>query len=178
MKEKLPAQYHGALDTQVCYLPTSKDETDSEQSLLRYGDLHSAAKELMLLYNHSFGLVLPNLNHPLFLIRYIRDLALPRESKTEPEDSEVTDTKTSRYLQRRPFNSENPINQLFFPTSSRQAPHHLLPRSPAHGPRNRSRKALPPLRPPPPLLHLPNRPRHLPDRLGSLVLPPPKVHQT
>jgi len=34
------------------------------------------------LYNHSFGLVLPNLNHPLFLIRYVRDLALPREFET------------------------------------------------------------------------------------------------
>lgn len=60
----------------------SKDDTDSEKSLLRYGDLHSTAQELMLLYNHSFGLVLANLNHPLFLIRYVRDLALPRKFGT------------------------------------------------------------------------------------------------
>jgi hypothetical protein len=82
MKEKLPGQYRGALGTQVCNLYMSKDNTDKDQSPLRCGDLRSAAQELMLLYNHSFGLVLPDLNHPLFLIRYIRDLALPRKSET------------------------------------------------------------------------------------------------
>ena len=47
------------------------------QSLLNPDDLRKSVIGLCLLYNYNFQLVLPALNQPLFLFRYIRDLALP-----------------------------------------------------------------------------------------------------
>ena len=81
MKEKLPGHYRGALDTQVWFLRIFKHFADGEKSLLRPDDLRRAVQELVLLYDHSFGLVLPDLNHPWFLFRYVRDLGLPRKYK-------------------------------------------------------------------------------------------------
>lgn len=81
MLDKLPAQYHGALDTQV-RMNLKNLETrlaKMEKFLLEPDDLREAIQELVLVYNHSFGLKLPDLNHPLFLFRYVRELALPRE---------------------------------------------------------------------------------------------------
>ena len=52
------------------------------QSLLHADNLRKSVIHLCLLFDHSFELVLPPLNHPLFLFRYLRDLALPRMSIT------------------------------------------------------------------------------------------------
>ncbi|KAL8761489.1 MAG: hypothetical protein Q9184_002399 [Pyrenodesmia sp. 2 TL-2023] len=65
MKEKLPAQYLEALDT---------------QSILEVDDIRKAVQELSLFYNQDvIKLTMPAINHPLLLFRYIRDLALPLE---------------------------------------------------------------------------------------------------
>ncbi|KAI4117473.1 MAG: hypothetical protein LQ345_002287 [Seirophora villosa] len=62
MREKLPARYLAALDT---------------QSILEPDDLRKTVHELSLLYSDPIGLILPALNYPLLLFKHIRDLALP-----------------------------------------------------------------------------------------------------
>ncbi|KAL9058873.1 MAG: hypothetical protein Q9206_001727 [Seirophora lacunosa] len=62
MREKLPARYLAALDT---------------QSILEPDDLRKTVHELSLLYSDPIGLTLPALNYPLLLFKHIRDLALP-----------------------------------------------------------------------------------------------------
>ncbi|KAI4202247.1 MAG: hypothetical protein LQ350_002631 [Teloschistes chrysophthalmus] len=62
MKDKLPATYLVALDT---------------QAILKPDDIRKTVHELAVLYNHHFQVTLPILNHPLLLFKHIRDLALP-----------------------------------------------------------------------------------------------------
>ncbi|KAL9581434.1 MAG: hypothetical protein Q9212_003898 [Teloschistes hypoglaucus] len=62
MKDKLPATYLAALDT---------------QAILKADDIRKTVHELTVLYNHHFQVTLPVLNHPLLLFKHIRDLALP-----------------------------------------------------------------------------------------------------
>lgn len=82
MKNKLPAHYIAALDTQVASVSIRTTRANKIQSLLHADNLRQSVIHLCLLFNYSFELVLPPLNHPLFLFRYIRDLALPRTSIT------------------------------------------------------------------------------------------------
>ncbi|KAL8974578.1 MAG: hypothetical protein Q9197_001199 [Variospora fuerteventurae] len=62
MREKLPARYLAALDS---------------QSILEPDDLRKTVHELSLFYSDPIGLTLPALNYPLLLFKHIRDLALP-----------------------------------------------------------------------------------------------------
>lgn len=64
MKERLPAQYHAALDP---------------RSLLKPDRLQNAVINLDIAYSRDFGVVFPSLNHPLLLLRYMKELALPLE---------------------------------------------------------------------------------------------------
>lgn len=64
MKDKLPATYLMALDT---------------QSVLEADDFRKAVHELSLFYSEHFEMAFPVLNHPLLLFKHIRALALPLE---------------------------------------------------------------------------------------------------
>ncbi|ERF76384.1 hypothetical protein EPUS_07092 [Endocarpon pusillum Z07020] len=64
IQEKLPGEYHKALDTTVMLQPQ---------------DLHGAVSDLGNLYYRAFGLLLPPLNYEILLYRYITYLALPLE---------------------------------------------------------------------------------------------------
>jgi len=64
MKERLPGEYHAALDT---------------TSVLRADELQAAVYNIAALYSTSFGMVIPPLNHTLLLLFYIHSLALPLE---------------------------------------------------------------------------------------------------
>lgn len=66
MKVRLPGSYQRAL----------KVKTAS----FRGGELHQAVLELILEYHSNYGMVFPPLNHPLLLLRYLRELALPGKS--------------------------------------------------------------------------------------------------
>ena len=62
IKGKLPAEYFNALDT---------------TTTLELDQLRSVVNDLVRFYSHHFGLILPRLNAPLLLFKYIRSLALP-----------------------------------------------------------------------------------------------------
>ncbi|KAF7509431.1 hypothetical protein GJ744_007994 [Endocarpon pusillum] len=64
IREKLPGEYHEALDTTVMLQPQ---------------DLHGAVSDLGSLYHRAFGLSLPPLNYEILLYKYITYLALPLE---------------------------------------------------------------------------------------------------
>ena len=64
LKQKLPGEYEHALDT------TSPLEAD---------DVRQNIHQQCLLYEQSFGLVLPPLNTNLLLLKYMKTLALPRK---------------------------------------------------------------------------------------------------
>lgn len=64
MRQKLPGSYHHVLE------PTG---------LLSGDALHHAFTEVILYYRTQFGMVVPPLNYPLLLFRYIKTLALPLE---------------------------------------------------------------------------------------------------
>lgn len=64
MKDRLPAEYHHALDT---------------TRILEADDLQLAVLHVAKMFNVSFGMVLPPLNDKVMLLSHIRTLALPIE---------------------------------------------------------------------------------------------------
>ncbi|KAL2001956.1 hypothetical protein VTN02DRAFT_934 [Thermoascus thermophilus] len=64
MRDRLPQEYHSALDT---------------RTLLKAEHLHRAVLDLALLYSREFGITFPPLNAPLMLFGYVKRLALPLE---------------------------------------------------------------------------------------------------
>ncbi|KIX04020.1 uncharacterized protein Z518_07573 [Rhinocladiella mackenziei CBS 650.93] len=64
MKDRLPGEYQMSLDT---------------MSILQPDDLQKAVFHCAVMYSSSFGMILPPVNHNLFLLQYIRSLALPVE---------------------------------------------------------------------------------------------------
>ncbi|KIV83293.1 hypothetical protein PV11_05331 [Exophiala sideris] len=64
MKDRLPPEYHMSLDT---------------IRLLEADDLQIAIFRQAQMYNSSFGMIMPPLNINLFLLNYVRSLALPLE---------------------------------------------------------------------------------------------------
>ena len=62
MKDRLPAEYHEALDT---------------TSLLKQQDLQLAVSRMAAMYTSTFGITIPPLNYHLLLLSYIEFLALP-----------------------------------------------------------------------------------------------------
>ncbi|OAP55988.1 hypothetical protein AYL99_10140 [Fonsecaea erecta] len=64
MKDRLPGEYHQALDT---------------LRLLEPDDLQKAVYHRARWYDASFGMVMPPINQNLFLLGYVRQLALPLE---------------------------------------------------------------------------------------------------
>ena len=62
IKTKLPAEYFNALET---------------TSALELDQLRGAVNDLVRFYSHHFGVILPPLNAPLLLFKYVRSLALP-----------------------------------------------------------------------------------------------------
>ncbi|KAK7896968.1 hypothetical protein LTR67_004856 [Exophiala xenobiotica] len=67
MKERLPSEYHLSLDT---------------TRILERDDLQIAIYRLAQMYNTTFGMIMPPLNHNLLLLHYVRSLALPIEVYT------------------------------------------------------------------------------------------------
>lgn len=67
MKDRLPPEYHMSLDT---------------IRLLEPDDLQIAIHRRAQLYDSSFGMIMPPLNVNLFLLNYVRALALPLEVYT------------------------------------------------------------------------------------------------
>ncbi len=68
MKDRLPGEYHQSLDT-VTRLPDADD-------------LQKAVYHRVRWFNISFGMSVPAINHNLFLLDYVRQLALPLEVYT------------------------------------------------------------------------------------------------
>lgn len=68
MKGRLPGEYHASLDT-----TTRLPEPD---------DLQKAIYHRVKWFNSSFGMTMPSINHNLFLLDYVRHLALPLEVYT------------------------------------------------------------------------------------------------
>ncbi|KAK5207081.1 hypothetical protein LTR41_007148 [Exophiala xenobiotica] len=64
MKDRLPSEYHLSLDT---------------TRILEQDDLQIAIYRLAQMYNTTFGMIMPPLNHNLLLLHYVRSLALPIE---------------------------------------------------------------------------------------------------
>jgi RNA polymerase I-specific transcription initiation factor RRN7 len=64
MVERLPAEYHLSLDT---------------IRIFGADDLQLAVYRCARMFNVSFGMVVPPVNHNLFLLQYVRSLALPLE---------------------------------------------------------------------------------------------------
>ncbi|KAI1625976.1 hypothetical protein EDD37DRAFT_324476 [Exophiala viscosa] len=64
MKDRLPSEYHMSLDT---------------IRLLEPDDLQIAILRRAQMYNSSYGMIMPPLNVNLFLLNYVRSLALPLE---------------------------------------------------------------------------------------------------
>jgi RNA polymerase I-specific transcription initiation factor RRN7 len=64
MKDRLPSEYHLSLDT---------------IRILEQDDLQIAIYRLAQMYNTTFGMIMPPLNHNLLLLHYVRSLALPIE---------------------------------------------------------------------------------------------------
>lgn len=64
MKDRLPSEYHLSLDT---------------TRILEADDLQFAIYRRAEMFNSSFGMILPPLNVNLFLLSYVRSLALPIE---------------------------------------------------------------------------------------------------
>lgn len=62
VKERLPPELMLALDTTTALEPD---------------DLRKAIHELIIYYNHHFGIIFPPLNAPLLLFRHMKDLSLP-----------------------------------------------------------------------------------------------------
>jgi RNA polymerase I-specific transcription initiation factor RRN7 len=62
MRDRLPAQYHGALDP---------------NGVLKLERLHKTVLDLVLSYGKEYGVVFPPRNNPLLLFRYLIELALP-----------------------------------------------------------------------------------------------------
>lgn len=67
MKDRLPGEYHRSLDT---------------IAILGRDDLQSAVYRRAKFYNLTFGMIMPPINQSLFLLNYIRRLALPIEVYT------------------------------------------------------------------------------------------------
>jgi RNA polymerase I-specific transcription initiation factor RRN7 len=67
MKDRLPSEYHLSLDT---------------IRILKQDDLQIAIYRLAQMYNTTFGMIMPPLNHNLLLLHYVRSLALPIEVYT------------------------------------------------------------------------------------------------
>jgi RNA polymerase I-specific transcription initiation factor RRN7 len=67
MSDRLPAQYQKMLR--------------GRYSSLRGGELHAAVADLIKGYQKNYDMVFPPLNTPLLLLRYLRELGLPRESQ-------------------------------------------------------------------------------------------------
>jgi RNA polymerase I-specific transcription initiation factor RRN7 len=65
MSDRLPPQYQRALR--------------GRYSLLDGGELHTAVTDLVEGYGKNYNMVFPPLNTPLLLLRYLRELALPRK---------------------------------------------------------------------------------------------------
>lgn len=64
LKERLPAEFQVLLEP---------------QTILRASKLHQRALEMAALLSTEFGMVLPPVNHPLLLYRWMHDMALPIE---------------------------------------------------------------------------------------------------
>lgn len=64
MRDKLPSYYHATLDP---------------NSLMKYERFYSAVTDLEIALEKEYGITWPNLNRPLLLFRYLKDLALPLE---------------------------------------------------------------------------------------------------
>ncbi|KAK5043300.1 hypothetical protein LTR13_001071 [Exophiala sideris] len=64
MKDRLPPEYHMSLDTIRLFEPD-----DLQLAIFRHAQM----------YNSSFGMIMPPLNVNLFLLSYVRSLALPLE---------------------------------------------------------------------------------------------------
>ncbi len=64
MKDRLPSEYHLSLDT---------------IRILEQDDLQIAIYRLAQMYNATYGMIMPPLNHNLLLLHYVRSLALPIE---------------------------------------------------------------------------------------------------
>lgn len=67
MLDRLPGPYHRALTVQ--------------HSSFQGGELHQAVLDLVLEYHLNYKMVFPELNAPLVLLEYLRELALPGESQ-------------------------------------------------------------------------------------------------
>lgn len=64
LKERLPAEFQVLLEP---------------QTILRASKLHQRALEMAALLSAEFGMVLPPINHPLLLYRWMQEMALPIE---------------------------------------------------------------------------------------------------
>ncbi|KAF2796977.1 hypothetical protein K505DRAFT_299185 [Melanomma pulvis-pyrius CBS 109.77] len=64
MRDRLPASYHAALDP---------------NATLKLKRLHSTIIDLQVSFEREHRIIWPNLNYPLLLFRYLKELALPLE---------------------------------------------------------------------------------------------------
>ena len=78
MREKLPGEYHRALDTMVRFAFLSSSMSNPcNQAMLQPENLHRAVSDLATMYHQTFGLDLPPVSHEVLLYRYMTQLALP-----------------------------------------------------------------------------------------------------